>query len=84
LRNSALGRFTAIGERCAVLDSKIGDYSYIEHDSGIVCPAASFGGGGGVRPDQCAEPSVDRICQHKITYCPNEYFLITARCRIPV
>jgi phosphonate metabolism protein (transferase hexapeptide repeat family) len=76
LRNSTLGRFTAIGERCAVLDSKIGDYSYIEHDSGVVyarlgkfCAVAAF-----VQINALNHP-MDRISQHKITYRPNEYFL---------
>jgi phosphonate metabolism protein (transferase hexapeptide repeat family) len=76
LRNSTLGRFSAIGERCSVLDSTIGDYSYIEHDSGVIysrlgkfCAVAPF-----VQINALNHP-MDRISQHKITYRPNEYFL---------
>jgi phosphonate metabolism protein (transferase hexapeptide repeat family) len=76
LRDSTLGRFTAIGERCSILDSVIGDYSYVEHDSGIIysrigkfCAVAAF-----VQINALNHP-MERISQHKITYRPNEYFL---------
>jgi phosphonate metabolism protein (transferase hexapeptide repeat family) len=76
MRNGTLGRFTAIGERCAILDSAIGDYSYIEHDSGVIysrigkfCAVAAF-----VQINALNHP-MDRVSQHKITYRPNEYFL---------
>jgi phosphonate metabolism protein (transferase hexapeptide repeat family) len=76
LRNSTLGRFTAIGERCSVLDSAIGDYSYVEHDSGVIysrigkfCAVAAL-----VQINALNHP-MERVSQHKITYRPNEYFL---------
>jgi phosphonate metabolism protein (transferase hexapeptide repeat family) len=76
LRNSTLGRFTAIGERCTLLDSTLGDYSYLEHDTGAVyarvgkfCAVAAF-----VQINALNHP-IERISQHKITYRPNEYFL---------
>jgi phosphonate metabolism protein (transferase hexapeptide repeat family) len=76
LRNSTLGRFTAIGERCSVLDSTIGDYSYVEHDSGVIysrigkfCAVAAL-----VQINALNHPT-ERVSQHKITYRPNEYFL---------
>ncbi len=76
LRDSTLGRFTAIGERCSVLDSAIGDYSYVEHDSGVIysrigkfCAVAAL-----VQINALNHP-MERVSQHKITYRPNEYFL---------
>jgi phosphonate metabolism protein (transferase hexapeptide repeat family) len=76
MRNSTLGRFTAVGERCSVLDSTFGDYSYVEHDTGVIysrigkfCAVAAF-----VQINALNHPT-ERISQHKITYRPNEYFL---------
>ena len=35
VRNTTLGRFTEIDERCKIVDSAIGDYSYVIRDSEI-------------------------------------------------
>ena len=76
LRNSSLGRYTAVSERCWLLNSALGDYSYIERDSGVIysrigkfCAVAAF-----VQINALNHP-MDRISQHKITYRANEYFL---------
>ena len=74
-RNATLGRFTELRERVQLLDSSLGDYSYIERDSeaiyteiGKFCAIAAQ-----VRLNALNHP-MDRISQHKITYRPNEYF----------
>jgi phosphonate metabolism protein (transferase hexapeptide repeat family) len=76
LRNCTLGRFTAISERVELLDSTVGDYSYLEHDSGGLystigkfCSLAAF-----TRINAVQHP-LDRVTTHKISYRPNEYFL---------
>jgi hypothetical protein len=35
IRNTVLGRFTEIDERCKIVDAEIGDYSYVIRDSEI-------------------------------------------------
>ncbi len=74
-RNAVLGRFTELKERVQLLDSTLGDYSYIERDSeaiyaeiGRFCAIAAQ-----CRINALNHP-VERISQHKITYRPNEYF----------
>lgn len=37
VRNSAIGRYTEIYERCVISDSEIGDYSYVVRDGEIWC-----------------------------------------------
>ena len=37
VRNTALGRYTEIYERCTIADSAIGDYSYVVRDGEIWC-----------------------------------------------
>jgi phosphonate metabolism protein (transferase hexapeptide repeat family) len=37
VRNSKLGRYTEIYERCSISDSEIGDYSYVVRDGEIWC-----------------------------------------------
>lgn len=37
VRNSTIGRYTEIYERCSISDSEIGDYSYVVRDSEIWC-----------------------------------------------
>jgi phosphonate metabolism protein (transferase hexapeptide repeat family) len=75
LRNATLGRFTEVKERVQLLDSSLGDYSYIERDGeaiystiGKFCAIAAH-----CRINALNHP-VERISQHKITYRPNEYF----------
>ena len=75
LRNATLGRFTEVKERVQLLDSSLGDYSYIERDSeaiyteiGKFCAIAAQ-----CRINALNHP-LERISQHKITYRPNEYF----------
>lgn len=74
-RNAVLGRFTELKERVQLLDSHLGDYSYIERDSeaiyseiGKFCAIAAQ-----VRLNALNHP-LERVSQHKITYRPNEYF----------
>ncbi|MFN4142096.1 DapH/DapD/GlmU-related protein [Aestuariivirga sp.] len=76
LRNATLGRFTEVKERVQLLDSVLGDYSYIERDSeaiyaviGKFCAIAAH-----CRINALNHPT-ERISQHKITYRPNEYFV---------
>jgi phosphonate metabolism protein (transferase hexapeptide repeat family) len=75
LRNAALGRFTELKERVQLLDSTLGDYSYMERDAeaiyaeiGKFCAIAAA-----TRINALNHPT-GRISQHKITYRPNEYF----------
>ena len=75
LRNATLGRFTELKERVQLLDSSLGDYSYIERDCeaiyseiGRFCAIAAQ-----CRINALEHPTA-RISQHKITYRPNEYF----------
>jgi phosphonate metabolism protein (transferase hexapeptide repeat family) len=75
LRNATLGRFTEVKERVQLLDSSLGDYSYIERDGeaiystiGKFCAIAAH-----CRINALNHP-MERISQHKITYRPNEYF----------
>lgn len=75
LRNASLGRFTEVKERVQLLDSTLGDYSYIERDAeaiyaeiGKFCAIAAA-----TRINALNHPT-GRISQHKITYRPNEYF----------
>ncbi|WP_421696201.1 DapH/DapD/GlmU-related protein [Aestuariivirga sp.] len=75
LRNAALGRFTEVKERVQLLDSTLGDYSYIERDGetiytdiGRFCAIAAH-----CRINALNHP-MERVSQHKITYRPNEYF----------
>lgn len=75
LRNATLGHFTEVKERVRLLDSTLGDYSYIERDTeaiyaeiGKFCAIAAA-----VRINALNHPTW-RISQHKITYRPNEYF----------
>ncbi len=75
LRNASLGRFTEVKERVQLLDSTLGDYSYIERDAeaiyaeiGKFCAIAAA-----ARINALNHPT-ERISQHKITYRPNEYF----------
>jgi len=74
-RNATLGRFSELNERVQLLDSSLGDYSYMERDSeaiysdiGKFCAIAA----------QCRINALNhptgRVSQHKITYRPNEYF----------
>lgn len=37
VRNSVIGRYTEIYERCSISDSEIGDYSYVVRDGEIWC-----------------------------------------------
>jgi phosphonate metabolism protein (transferase hexapeptide repeat family) len=37
VRNTRLGRYTEVYERCIITDSEIGDYSYVVRDSEIWC-----------------------------------------------
>jgi phosphonate metabolism protein (transferase hexapeptide repeat family) len=74
-RNATLGRFTELKERVQLLDSELGDYSYMERDSeaiyatiGKFCAIAAQ-----ARINALNHPT-ERISQHKITYRPNEYF----------
>lgn len=76
LRNTKLGRFTAVSERVELLDCTVGDYSYLEHDCGGLystigkfCSIAAF-----TRINAVQHP-MDRVTTHKISYRPNEYFL---------
>lgn len=75
LRNATLGRFTEVKERVQLLDSTLGDYSYMERDAeaiyagiGKFCAIAAA-----TRINALNHPT-ERISQHKITYRPNEYF----------
>ena len=75
LRNATLGRFTEVKERVQLLDSTLGDYSYVERDAeaiyaeiGKFCAIAAA-----TRINALNHPT-ERISQHKITYRPNEYF----------
>jgi phosphonate metabolism protein (transferase hexapeptide repeat family) len=75
LRNATLGRFTELKERVQLLDSTLGDYSYIERDGEVIyasigkfCAIAAH-----CRINALNHP-MERISQHKITYRPNEYF----------
>jgi phosphonate metabolism protein (transferase hexapeptide repeat family) len=75
LRNASLGCFTEVRERVQLLDSTLGDYSYIERDAeaiyaeiGKFCAIAAA-----ARINALNHPT-ERISQHKITYRPNEYF----------
>lgn len=76
LRDCDLGRFTEVGERVVMAESRLGDYSYVERGAeaiyttiGKFCAIAA-----NARINALMHP-VDRISQHKITYRPNEYFL---------
>lgn len=75
LRNAVLGRFTDVKERVQLLDSSLGDYSYMERDAeaiyaeiGKFCAIAAA-----TRINALNHPT-ERVSQHKITYRPNEYF----------
>lgn len=75
LRNVRLGRFTAIGERCLVTDSVLGDYSYAERGCEVIysqigrfCSIAAQS-----RINALHHP-MERVTTHKISYRPNEYF----------
>lgn len=75
LRNAKIGRFTEIGERVLFRDSELGDYSYVERHADVIyarigkfCAIAAD-----VRINALNHP-IERVCQHKITYRPNEYF----------
>ena len=74
-RNATLGRFSELNERVQLLESSLGDYSYMERDSeaiyadiGKFCAIAAQ-----CRINALNHP-VERVSQHKITYRPNEYF----------
>jgi phosphonate metabolism protein (transferase hexapeptide repeat family) len=75
VRDCEFGRFTAVAERVAIAECKMGDYSYIARhseaiytDIGKFCAVAA-----NVRLNALNHP-MDRVCQHNITYRPNEYF----------
>lgn len=75
LRNATLGRFTEVKERAQLLDTSLGDYSYVERDTeaiyshiGKFCAIAAA-----TRINALNHP-IERVSQHKITYRPNEYF----------
>lgn len=75
LKDTRLGRAAEIGERVALHDCTVGDYSYFERggeaiysDFGKFCSIAS-----NVRINALQHP-MERVTTHKITYRPNEYF----------
>ena len=71
-----LGRYCEVKERVQMRSSSLGDYSYVERhseliytDTGRFCAIAAD-----VRLNALNHP-IDRVCQHKLTYRPNEYFV---------
>lgn len=75
LRNTTLGRFTEVKERVQLLDSTLGDYSYIERDAeAIYAEIGKFCAIAAASRINALNHPVERVSQHKITYRPNEYF----------
>lgn len=75
LKSCRLGRYCSIGERVALRETVLGDFSYFERhgeaiyaDIGKFCSIAA-----NVRINALEHP-VERATTHKITYRPNEYF----------
>jgi phosphonate metabolism protein (transferase hexapeptide repeat family) len=75
VRDCELGLFTSIGERVQIAECELGDYSYLSRHSeaiytriGKFCAIAPD-----VRLNALTHP-MERVCQHNITYRPNEYF----------
>ena len=75
LRNAVLGRFTEVKERVQLLDSSLGDYSYMERDAeAIYAEIGKFCAIAAATRINALNHPVERVSQHKITYRPNEYF----------
>ena len=75
VRNSTLGRYTEVDERCNIIDSEIGDYSYVIREGeiwsariGKFANIASH-----VRINATNHPTW-RASQHHFTYRANDYW----------
>jgi phosphonate metabolism protein (transferase hexapeptide repeat family) len=75
VRACVLGRFTIIGVRVVLAECELGDYSYFSRGSeAIYATVGKFTSiASNVRINALGHP-MERVCQHNITYRPNEYF----------
>nr|WP_321457638.1 DapH/DapD/GlmU-related protein [uncultured Cohaesibacter sp.] len=72
---SELGRYTEIGDRCQIVESEMGDYSYIERDGNIWCSTLGkfVNIAQAVRINAPNHPQW-RTTLHHFTYRANDYF----------